>query len=150
MTSPWPFSTWGIDIIGKVTPKSSSGHEFILVAIDYFTKWVEAESYTILNSKKVARFIRKNIICRFGVPHELVSDNGSHFEKEVSDLLDEYGVTRHRSSPYRPQTNGAVEAANKNLKVIISKMTETHRDWSDKLPYALWGCLLYTSPSPRD
>ena len=139
MTSPWPFSTWGIDIIGKVTPKSSSGHEFILVAIDYFTKWVEAESYAVLNAKKVAKFIRRNIICRFGVPHEFVSDNGSHFEKEVADLLDEYGIVRHKSSPYRPQTNGAVEAANKNIKAIISKTTETCRDWSDKLPYALWG-----------
>jgi hypothetical protein len=84
MTSPWPFSTWGIDIIGKVTPKASNGHEFILVAIDYFTKWVEAESYAVLNAKKVAKFIKKNIICRYGVPHELVSDNGMHFEAEVT------------------------------------------------------------------
>ena len=45
LTSPWPFSVWGIDIIGKISPKSSSGHEYILVAIDYFTKWVEATSY---------------------------------------------------------------------------------------------------------
>jgi len=45
MTSPWPFFTWGIDIIGKVTPKALNGHEFILIAVDYFTKWVEAESY---------------------------------------------------------------------------------------------------------
>ena len=54
MTSPWPFSTWGIDIIGKIHPTASNGHEFILVAIDYFTKWVEAASYKVLNSKKVA------------------------------------------------------------------------------------------------
>ena len=54
MTSPWPFSTWGIDIIGKINSIASNGHEFILVAIDYFTKWVEAASYKVLNSKKVA------------------------------------------------------------------------------------------------
>ena len=54
MTSPWPFSTWGIDIIEKIHPTTSNGHEFILVAIDYFTKWVEAASYKVLNSKKVA------------------------------------------------------------------------------------------------
>ena len=66
MTSPWPFSTWGIDIIGKVTPKASNGHEFILVAIDYFTKWVKAELYTVLNAKKLAKFIKKNIISDMG------------------------------------------------------------------------------------
>nr|CAN65175.1 hypothetical protein VITISV_029768 [Vitis vinifera] len=79
LTSPWPFSIWGIDIIGKVSPKSSSGHEFILVAIDYFTKWVEAASYARLTSARVASFIRSHIICRYGVPHELISDIGAHF-----------------------------------------------------------------------
>ena len=58
MTSPWPFSTWGIDIIGKIHPTTSNGYEFILVAIDYFTKWVEAISYKVLNSKKVSQFIQ--------------------------------------------------------------------------------------------
>ncbi|RVW77328.1 Pol polyprotein [Vitis vinifera] len=104
---------WGIDIIGKISPKSSSGHEFILVAIDYFTKWVEAASYARLTSSGVASFIRSHIICRYGVPHELISDRG-------------------------PQTNGAVEAANKNIKRILRRMVETSRDWSEKLPFALW------------
>ena len=54
MISPWPFSTWGIDIIGKIHLAASNGHEFILVAIDYFTKWVEDASYKVLNLKKVA------------------------------------------------------------------------------------------------
>jgi len=131
MSSPWSFSTWGIDIIGIVTPKDSNGHEFILVAIDYFTKWVEAESYAVLNAKKVTKFIKKNIICRYGVPHELVSNNGLHFEAEVTEVVNEYGIQRHKSSPYRPQTNGAVEAANKNLKAILSKMTKSYQDWAD-------------------
>ncbi|RVW18052.1 Retrovirus-related Pol polyprotein from transposon 17.6 [Vitis vinifera] len=100
LTSPWPFSVWGIDIIGKISPKSSNGHEFILVAIDYFTKWVEAASYAKLTSTRVASFIR--------------------------------------SFAYKPQTNGAVEAANKNIKRILRKMVETSRDWSEKLPFALW------------
>ncbi|RVW99134.1 hypothetical protein CK203_018961 [Vitis vinifera] len=95
LTSPCPFSVWGIDIIGKVSPKSSSGHEFILVAIDYFTKWVEAASYA----------------------RSMAFDH-------------------HRSSAYRPQTNRAVEAANKNIKRILRKMVETSRDWSEKLPFA--------------
>ena len=80
MTSPWPFSVWGIDVFGRIAPKVSNGHEYILVAIDYFTKWVEAASYSVLKAKHVARFLEKNIICRFGVPQEIIFYNGSHFE----------------------------------------------------------------------
>ena len=80
MTSPWPFSVWGIDVFGRIAPKVSNGHEYILVAIDYFTKWVEAASYSILKAKHVARFLEKNIICQFGVPQEIIFYNGSHFE----------------------------------------------------------------------
>ncbi|RVX21644.1 Gag-Pol polyprotein [Vitis vinifera] len=138
LTSPWPFSVWGIDIIGKISPKSSSGHEFILVAIDYFTKWVEAASYARLTSSGVASFIRSHIICRYGVPHELISDRGVHFRAEVDALVQRYGIRHHRSSAYRPQTNGAVEAANKNIKRILRRMVETSRDWSEKLPFAFW------------
>ncbi|RVX07061.1 Gag-Pol polyprotein [Vitis vinifera] len=138
LTSPWPFSVWGIDIIGKISPKSSSGHEFILVAIDYFTKWVEVASYARLTSAGVASFIRSHIICRYGVPHELISDRGVHFRAEVDTLVQRYSIRHHRSSAYRPQTNGAVEAANKNIKRILRRMVETSRDWSEKLPFALW------------
>ena len=81
LTSPWPFSVWGIDIIGKISPKSSSGHEFILVAIDYFTKWVEATSYAKLNAAKVATFIISHIICRYGVSHEFILDRGVRYDK---------------------------------------------------------------------
>ena len=67
LTSTWPFSVWGIDIIGKISLKSSNGHEFILVAIDYFTKWVEVASCARLTSSRVASFIRTHIICCYGV-----------------------------------------------------------------------------------
>ncbi|RVW26177.1 Pol polyprotein [Vitis vinifera] len=121
LASLWPFSVWGIDIIGKITPKSSSGHEYILVVIDYFTKWVEAASYVRLTAARVAKFIRSHIICQYGVPHELISDRGVHFKGEVDTLIQEYGIQHHRSSAYRPQTNGAVEAANKNIKEDFEK-----------------------------
>jgi hypothetical protein len=62
MTSPWPFSTWGIDVIGSINPKGKYKHQFILVAIDYFTKWVEAASYATLKATHVAKFIRNNVI----------------------------------------------------------------------------------------
>ena len=137
LTSPWPFLVWGIDIIGKISPMSSNGHEYILVAIDYFTKWVEAASYVRLTMARVAKFIRSHIICCYGVPHELISDRGVHFRGEVDTLIQEYGIQHHRSSAYRTQTNGAVKATNKNIKRILRKMAETSRDWSEKLPFAL-------------
>ena len=92
MASPWPFSTWRIDIIGKIHPTASNDHEFILVAIDYFTKWVEAALYKVLNSKKVSQFIQTNIICKYGVPHEIISDNGLHFKGETEKLLRRFNI----------------------------------------------------------
>ncbi|RVW85560.1 hypothetical protein CK203_037485 [Vitis vinifera] len=91
-----------------------------------------------LTSSGVASFIRSHIICRYGVPHELISDRGVHFRAEVDTLVQRYSIRHHRSSAYRPQTNGAVEAANKNIKRILRRMVETSRDWSEKLPFALW------------
>ncbi|XP_075665467.1 uncharacterized protein LOC142635147 [Castanea sativa] len=139
MTLLWPFSTWGIDIIGKIHPTASIGHKFILVAIDYFTKWVEAASYKVLNSKKVAQFIQTNIICRYGVPHEIISDIGLHFKGETEKLLRQFNIQHHKSSPYLPQTNGVVEATNKNIGRILKKSTKNYKDWHLQLPYALWG-----------
>ena len=127
MTSPWPFSTWGIDIIGQIHPTASNGHEFILIAIDYFTKWVEAALYKVLNSKKVTQFIHTNIIYRYGVPHEIISDNGLHFKGETKKLLQQFNIQHHKSWPYRPQTNGAVEAANKNIGWILKKRTKNYK-----------------------
>ena len=66
-------------MIGRIAPKALNGHEYILVAIDYFTKWVEAASYSVLKAKHMARFIENNIIYRYEVPQEIILDNGSHF-----------------------------------------------------------------------
>ena len=74
-------------MIGKVSLKSSSGHGYILVTIDYFTKWVEADSYANLIATKVAKFIISHIICQYGIPHELISDRGVHFRGEVDILV---------------------------------------------------------------
>jgi hypothetical protein len=68
LTSPWPFTTWGIDVIGPVNPKASNGHRFILVVIDYFTKWVEAGSFAHVTQNVVKKFIERDLICRYGQP----------------------------------------------------------------------------------
>ncbi|RDX88892.1 Gypsy retrotransposon integrase-like protein 1, partial [Mucuna pruriens] len=83
LTSPWPFSMWGIDMIGPIEPKASNGHQFILVAIDYFTKWVEAESYTSVSCNVVSRFIKRNIVCRYGVLADIITDNGTNLNNKV-------------------------------------------------------------------
>ena len=99
---------------------------------------MEASSYARLTTTRVAKFIISHIICRYKVPHELISNRGVHFRGKVDTLIQEYGIQHHRSSAYRPQTNGAVEAVNKNIKKILRNMVETSRDWSEKLPFALW------------
>ena len=99
---------------------------------------MEATSYVGLTAARVAKFIKSHIIYRYGLPHELISDRGAHFRGEVDTLVQEYGIQHHQSSAYRPQTNGAVEAANKNIKRILRKMVETSRDWLKKLPFTLW------------
>uniref|UniRef100_A0A2N9G657 Uncharacterized protein n=1 Tax=Fagus sylvatica TaxID=28930 RepID=A0A2N9G657_FAGSY len=137
MASPWPFSAWGMDVIGAITPKASNGHEFILVAIDYFTKWVEACSFKNVTQVAVTRFVKNNIICRYGMPEMLITDNASNLNNRMMDqLCQQFKIQHHNSAPYRPKMNGAVEAANKNVKKILSKMTETYKDWHEHLPYA--------------
>ncbi|XP_075665430.1 uncharacterized protein LOC142635101 [Castanea sativa] len=112
------FSVWGKDVIGRIAPKASNGHEYILVAIDYFTKWVEAASYSILKAKHMARFLENNIKCQFGVPQEIIFDNGSQIEGEGKRV---------------------VKAASKNVKNILAKMVVTYEDWAEKLPFTLLG-----------
>src|ERR1043165_5766161 len=140
LTSPWPFAMWGIDMLGEIKPTASNGHRFILVAIDYFTKWVEAASYARVTRQVVTRFIKHNIICRYGIPEKIITDNGSNLNnKMMKELCDSFKIKHHNSSPYRPKMNGAVEAANKNIKRIVQKMVITYKDWHEMLPYALHG-----------
>ena len=75
ITSLWPFSQWGIDIVGPL-PQGKGQVKFLLVAIDYFTKWVEAEALSTITEVRVQSFVWKNIICRFGIPLTIISDNG--------------------------------------------------------------------------
>ena len=81
MVSPWPFSIWGIDLIGPL-PTAKSGIRYAIVAVDYFTKWVESEPLAAITSKKMINFVTKNITCRYGVPQKIITDNGTQFESE--------------------------------------------------------------------
>ena len=86
-SSLWPFAAWGIDIIGEIRPNASNGHKYIVVAIDYFLRWIEAESFGTLKAKQMVKFIEKNLIYRYRVPHHIVTDNGVQFQAETSKLL---------------------------------------------------------------
>ena len=86
---------------------------------------MEATSYARLTSTRGVSFIKSHIIYCYSVPHELISDRRVHFRAEVDTLLHRYNIQHHRSSAYRPQTNGAIKAANKNIKRTLRKMVET-------------------------
>ena len=113
MTIPWPFSMWGIDVIGQIYPKASNGHHFILLVINYFTKWVEAVFYANVTKGVVCRFIKKEIICRYGLPKRIITDNVSNLNNTMmKKVCSQFKIKHHNSAPYRLKMNGAVEAAN--------------------------------------
>ena len=130
---------WGIDVIGAIKPKASNGHRFILVTIDYFTKWVEAASYASVTRNVVIRFIKKEIICRYGLPRKIITDNATNLNKMMKEMCEDFKIQHHNSTLYRPKMNGAVEAANKNIKKIVQKLTVSYKDWHKMLPFALHG-----------
>ena len=81
MTALWQFAMWGFYIIGEIKPIASNGHHFILIAIDYFTKWVEEASFASVTKNVIARFIKHNLICRYGIPERIITDNGTNLNK---------------------------------------------------------------------
>ena len=132
------FDVWGIDFMGPFP--NSFGNLYILLAVDYVSKWVEAKATRTDDSKVVAGFLKENIFSRFGIPKALVSDRGTHFcNKTVSALLKKYGVTQRVSTAYHPQTNGQAEVSNRQIKGILEKTVAPNRkDWSVRLDDALW------------
>jgi hypothetical protein len=137
---PWPFKEWGLDFIREVHPASSKGHRFILVATDYFTKWIEAVPLRNMPHREVINFVQEHIIHQFGVPQSLMTNQGSSF---ISHQFKEFAGTMKikllSSSPYYAQINGQVESSNKTLiKLIKKKIEESPRRWNEALSEALW------------
>nr|ABA93861.2 retrotransposon protein, putative, unclassified [Oryza sativa Japonica Group] len=137
---PWPFRGWGIDMIGMINPPSSKGHKFILVATDYFTKWVEATPLKKVDSGDAIQFVQEHIIYRFGIPQTITTDQGSIFvSDEFVQFADSMGIKLLNSSPYYAQANGQAEASNKSLiKLIKRKIFDYPRQWHTRLAEALW------------
>ncbi|XP_073106151.1 transposon Ty3-I Gag-Pol polyprotein isoform X1 [Elaeis guineensis] len=132
------FDVWGIDFMGPFP--ASFGFEYILVAVDYVSKWVEAIATRTNDNKIVISFIQRNIISRFGFPRVIISDGGTHFmNKHFEALMKKYNISHKVATPYHPQTNGQVEVSNREIKHILEKTVRPDRkDWSLRLDDALW------------
>ena len=129
---------WGIDFVGPFPP--SFNNEYILVAVDYVSKWVEALACPKNDANTVIKFLKRQIFSRFGTPRVLISDGGSHFcNAQLAKVLKHYGVKHKVAAPYHPQTNGQAEVSNREIKRILEKtVTLSWKDWSKKLDDALW------------
>ena len=133
-----PFDVWGMDFMGPFP--DSCRNRYILVVVDYVTKWVEAIAAPQNDSRTVIKFLKKYIFTRFGTPRALISDGGSHFcNRPLKTLLRKYGVTHRIATPYHPQTSGQAEISNREIKKILEKtVNHARKDWSMKLDDALW------------
>ncbi|KAL4296674.1 hypothetical protein GQ457_12G014290 [Hibiscus cannabinus] len=132
------FDVWGIDFMGSFP--SSHGDLYILLAVDYVSKWVEAIATLRNDAQTVMKFLHKHIFTRFGVPRAIKSDEGTHFDnKLIAKAAQRYGIRHKIATAYHPQTNGQVEVSNREIKQILEKVVNTRRkDWSPKLDEALW------------
>jgi len=127
------FYVWDIDFMGPFP--NSFGNQFILVAVDYVSKWVEVVPTKTNDNKVVIKFLKENIFSRFGTPRAIISDNGSHFCNRVfEDLMRKYSINHKLSTPYHPQTNGQVEVTNQQIKLILEKTVgQNRKDWAVNL-----------------
>jgi hypothetical protein len=135
-----PFQQWGLDFIGEIHPPSSNQHKWILVATDYFTKWIEAIPTRNANHTVIINFLQENIFSRFGFPKRIVITTTLLFnDKHLVKLCEEMGIQLVHSTSYYPQGNGLAESSNKSLVRIIKKLLEQNtKGWDSKLKFSLW------------
>lgn len=137
----WPFTVWGLDMVGPLAT-APGGFKFLLVAIDKFTKSIEAKPVTNAEADTAVKFI-SGIIHRFGVPHNIITNNGSNFTADVfKEFCHNRRITIDYSSVSHPQSNGQVERANglimQGLKPrLITPLIQAKGKWADELPSVL-------------
>ena len=132
------FDLWGIDFLRPFSP--SDGKEYILVAVDYVSNWVEVIPTRTNDHREVLQFFTICIFARYSFPRAIISDGGSHFNNaHFWALLKKYEVYHRITTPYHPQMNGQVEVSNREVKSILKKIIRPDgKDWAHKLPDALW------------
>nr|GEY55170.1 reverse transcriptase domain-containing protein [Tanacetum cinerariifolium]GEY74443.1 reverse transcriptase domain-containing protein [Tanacetum cinerariifolium] len=140
------FDIWGIDFMGPFL--KSYKYEYILVAVDYVSKWAEAQALPTNDAQVVITFLKK-LFCHFRMPKALISNRGTHFcNKIIERTMKSYGVNHRFSTSYHPQTSGQVENTNKALKRILEKTVKDNPAiWSRKLNDALWARTVYKIPT---
>ncbi|GJU39558.1 reverse transcriptase domain-containing protein [Tanacetum coccineum] len=130
---------WGMDILGPLTP-ARGGAKFVIVAIDYFTKWVEAKPLVKITGKEIIRFVMDNIICRYGLPRIIVTDNGAQLVSDpFKSWCKRFEIQQMNTAVAHPQANGLVERANRSLmEGIKTRLGREKAGWVDELPNVLW------------
>ena len=121
-------------------PTSVRGYGYIIVAMDYFTKWDKEMPTYVEDGKTTALFLFNHVIARFGVPQAIVTDHESHFQNQtMTKMSAKMGFLHENSNPYYPQANGQVEAINKVLKTMMQRMVVNHKsNWHLTLFSSLW------------
>ncbi|GKV50663.1 hypothetical protein SLEP1_g57362 [Rubroshorea leprosula] len=146
LTSPWPFAQWGVDLLGPFI-KGKGGCTFLVVAVDYFTKWIEAKPLSTTTERKIEDFLFNSILCKFGIPKRIIADNGPQFRAAaLRSFCNDYGIKLALTSVYTPQSNGQAESANKIvLRGLKARVLAAYSNWVDELNKVLWSCR--TTPS---
>nr|GEY56445.1 reverse transcriptase domain-containing protein [Tanacetum cinerariifolium] len=121
-------------------PEGPGKVKFLIVSMDYFTKWIEAKAVATITGGQVKKFVWDNIVCRFDISSEIISDNGKQFaDNPFKDWCDKLNITQRFASIKHPQSNGLVEKANQSLEEgIKARLGEGNKNWVEELPHVLW------------
>ena len=132
-----PFHMIGIDFVGPL-PITNKKNRYLIVAVDYFTKWPEAKAVTEATAKETSTFILEEIICRHGTPERILTDRGSHFNNDlIKELAERFRIRHGFSTPYHPSTNGLVERFNKTLCESLAKLKDND-NWDELIAPTLF------------
>ncbi|GKE21569.1 reverse transcriptase domain-containing protein [Tanacetum coccineum] len=139
ITSSWPLYKGGIDIAGPF-PERPGKVKFLIVAIDYFTKWIKAKPVATITGNQIKKFVWENIVCRFGLPREIISDNEKQFrDNPFKDWCEKLCIHQHFASVKHPQTNGRVERANRGLgEGIKARLGARNKNWMEELSHVFY------------
>ncbi|GFY92470.1 hypothetical protein Acr_08g0008660 [Actinidia rufa] len=139
ISSPWPFAQWGIDILDPL-PQAPLQRKFLIVAIDYFTKWIETQPLAKSTEKNTRDFVWKHLVCRFGIPKVIISDNARQFDNDKFRIFcSDLPISHHFSSLGHPQANGQIEVTNRTiLRNLKARLERSKSEWAEDLPSILW------------